>query len=158
MMIRKLPPLGAAIVAIAAAVTLAGCASAGGTADAATAQLEQRTTTVDSVPAAAEGGLYVARAQGKSIAGGAAGIPDLQTGRAQLVAGNYESFIHAQIAGKFGATPQQLADTDRSAVAAAMEKFTGADSMLEFGLTTARYQIPKLIQQEPALAAVVPQP
>jgi hypothetical protein len=78
--------LGAAIVAIAA-VTLAGCADAGGTADAATGQLEQRTITVDSVPAAEEAGLYVAQAQIKSIAGGEAGIPDLSTGRAQLVAG-----------------------------------------------------------------------
>ena len=79
--------LGAAIVAIAAAVTLAGRAGAGGTADAATGQLEQRTITVDSGPAAEEGGLYVAQAQIKRIAGGEVGIPELQPGRAQLVTG-----------------------------------------------------------------------
>ena len=74
---------------------------------------------------------------------------------------------------------QQLADTDRSAVETAMEKYTGitpiiadtmaidtyplemdvpqlqrvADSMYEFGLTPARtpYQISKMIQPEPGL-------
>jgi hypothetical protein len=100
--------LGAATAAIAAAGTLAGCASAGGAADAATGQLEQRAITVDSVPAVKEDRLYVAQAQIKSIAGGEAGITDLQKGRAQLVAGNYVSFIQAQIAGKFGATPRTV--------------------------------------------------
>ena len=75
---------------------------------------------------------------------------------------------------------QQLADTDRSTVEAAMEKFTGitpivadtmaidtyplemdvpqlqrvADSMFEFGLTgdaTAPFRISKMIQPEPGL-------
>jgi ABC-type nitrate/sulfonate/bicarbonate transport system substrate-binding protein len=72
---------------------------------------------------------------------------------------------------------QQLADTDRSAVEAAMEKYTGitpiiadtmaidtyplemdvpqlqrvADSMYEFGLTATQYQISKMIQPEPGL-------
>jgi NitT/TauT family transport system substrate-binding protein len=72
---------------------------------------------------------------------------------------------------------QQLADTDRSAVEAAMEKYTGippivadtmaidtyplamdvpqlqrvADSMFEFGVTGTRYQISKMIQPEPGL-------
>ena len=72
---------------------------------------------------------------------------------------------------------QQLADTNRSAVETAMEQFTGitpiiadtmaidtyplemdvpqlqrvADSMYEFGLTAAPYQIAKMIQPEPGL-------
>jgi NitT/TauT family transport system substrate-binding protein len=119
MMVRKLSFLGAAIAAIAAAGTLAGCGAAGGTASASTNQLEQRTITVDSVPAAEEGGLYVAQAQGffrqqgltvkiNSITGGEASIPDLQAGRAQLVAANYVSFILAQMAGRFGAEPVSL--------------------------------------------------
>ena len=54
----------AAMAATVAAGTLAGCAAAGDTADAATGQLQQRTITVDSVPAAEEGGLYVARQRG----------------------------------------------------------------------------------------------
>ena len=43
-----------------------------------------------------------------SITGGEAGIPNLQQGRAQLVAGNYVSFILAQMAGKFGKKPVNL--------------------------------------------------
>lgn len=118
-MMRTLPYLGAAIAAIAAAGTLAGCAGADGTAAASTGPLEQRSITVDSVPAAEEGGLYVAQAQGffaqqgltvklKNITGDQAGIPDLQSGRAQLVAGNYVSFILAQLAGSFDRKPVSM--------------------------------------------------
>src|SRR5258705_11034936 len=117
MRIRTLSYLSAAIAAIVTTGTLVGCAGAGGSADTAVAQSEQRTITIDCVPGAEEGGLYVAQARGffaqqgltvkiKSIPGGEASIPDLQTGRAQLVAGNYVSFILAQMAGKFGTTPQ----------------------------------------------------
>lgn len=77
---------------------------------------EQSTIIVDSVPVAEEGGLYVAATEGffkrqgltviiKSITGGEEGIPDLQAGRAQLVAGNYVSFVLAQIAGHAGGRP-----------------------------------------------------
>jgi NitT/TauT family transport system substrate-binding protein len=120
--------------------TLAGCAAAGGTAAAATSQLEQRTITVDSVPAAEEGGLYVAQAQGffaqqgltvkiKSITGAEVGIPDLQTGRAQLVAGNYVSFILAQMAGKFGATPQTVEPVSLRIIAAGSEMTPGTEAL-----------------------------
>jgi NitT/TauT family transport system substrate-binding protein len=112
---RKLSGLGAGIVAVAALGALgalAGCSAADGTASAATGQLEQRTITVDSVPAAEEAALYVAQAQGlfakqgltvkiKSVTGGEAAIPNLQSNSAQLVAGNYVSFVLAQMAGKF---------------------------------------------------------
>jgi NitT/TauT family transport system substrate-binding protein len=119
MMIRKLSYLSAAIAAIAATGTLAGCAAAGGPASASTSKLEQRTLTVDSVPVAEEGGLYVAQAQGffarqglnikiDTITGAETAIPDLQTGRAQLVAGNYVSFILAQMAGQFDHKPVNL--------------------------------------------------
>jgi hypothetical protein len=128
-MIRTMSYLGAAIAAIAAAVTLAGCAGAGGTADAATGQLEQRTITVDSVPAAEEAGLYVAQAQIKRISGGEAGIPGLQTGRAQPVAGNYVSFIQAQIARKFGATPQTVKPVNMRITAAGSEIRPGTDAL-----------------------------
>jgi NitT/TauT family transport system substrate-binding protein len=131
MMFKTSSYLTAAVAAITAAGTLAGCA-ARGTADAATGRPEQRTITVDSVPAAEEGGLYVAQAQGffaqqgltvkiKSITGGEAAIPDLQTGRAQLVAGNYVSFILAQMAGKFGATPQSVKPVNMRIIAAGSE-------------------------------------
>ena len=118
-MIRTFSYLGVAIVAIGAAGTLAGCSAAEGAANAATSQPEQRTITVDSVPVAEEAGLYVAQAQGffaqqgltvkiKSITGGESSIPDLQTGRAQLVAGNYVSFILAQMAGSFNRRPVDM--------------------------------------------------
>src|SRR5580692_999375 len=119
MMIRTFSYLSATIAAIAATGAIAGCATAGGIANAATAELEQRTITVDSVPVAEEGGLYVAAAEGffaqqgltvkiKSITGAEAAIPDLQTGRAQLVAGNYVSFILAQMAGTFANQPVNM--------------------------------------------------
>jgi NitT/TauT family transport system substrate-binding protein len=107
--------LSAAMAVIAA---LAGCSGGNATA-AAAGQLEQTTITVDSVPATEEGGLYVAAAQGffaqqgltvkiRPITGGEAGIPDLQAGSADVVAGNYVSFILAQMAGTFGGKPVNL--------------------------------------------------
>jgi NitT/TauT family transport system substrate-binding protein len=113
--IDKFAYLSAAMAVIAA---LAGCSGGNATA-AAAGQLEQTTITVDSVPAAEEGGLYVAAAQGffaqqgltvkiKSITGGEAGLPNLQAGRADIVAGNYVSFILAQMAGEFGGKPVNL--------------------------------------------------
>ena len=112
--IDKYACLGVATAAIAA---LAGCSA--GNATAATGQPEQTAITVDSVPATEESGLYVAAAQGffaqqglavtiKPVTGGEAGIPDLQAGRADLVAGNYVSFILAQMAGKFGGKPVNM--------------------------------------------------
>ena len=120
MMIRTLSYLGVAIAAIVATGVLAGCSAATGTASAATRPpLEQRTITVDSVPAAEEAGLYVAQAQGffaqqgltvkiNSVTGGEAAIPDLQADRAQLAAGNYVSFIQAQMEGSFHSKPVNL--------------------------------------------------
>ena len=149
MMIRTLSFLGAAIAAIAAAGTLAGCGAAGGTADASISQLEQRAITVDSVPAAEEGGLYVAQAQGffrqqgltvkiNSITGGEAGIPDLQAGRAQLVAGNYVSFILAQMAGKFGVTRQTVEPVSMRIIAAGSEIQPGTEAL--YVMPKSKYQ------------------
>jgi NitT/TauT family transport system substrate-binding protein len=140
MMTRTLSYLGAGIAGIVAAGTLAGCAAAGGPAAAATAPPEQRTIIVDSVPAAEEGGLYVAQARGffaqqgltvkiRSITGGEAGIPDLQNDRAQLVAGNYVSFILAQIAGEFGVTPQTVKPVDMRIIAAGSEIQPGTEAL-----------------------------
>jgi NitT/TauT family transport system substrate-binding protein len=108
---------GVAVAAIAAMTAIAGC-SAGPTA-AASGQSKLTTITVDSVPASEEGGLYVAAYEGffgqqglavkiKPITGGEAGIPDLQSGRADLVAGNYVSFILAQMAGEFDGKPANM--------------------------------------------------
>jgi len=101
-------------VAMVSAAALAGCANLG--ASAATGAPEESAITVDSVPAAEEGGLYVAQANGffqrqgltvtiNPITGGEAGIPDLQCGKAQLVGGNYVSFVLAQMSGEFGGKP-----------------------------------------------------
>jgi NitT/TauT family transport system substrate-binding protein len=108
---------GVAVAAIAAMAAIVGC-SAGATA-AAGGQSKLTTITVDSVPTSEEGGLYVAAYEGfftqqglavkiRPITGGEAGIPDLQSGRADLVAGNYVSFILAQMAGKFDGRPANM--------------------------------------------------
>jgi NitT/TauT family transport system substrate-binding protein len=132
-----------------AAGALAGCGAAGGTADAATNQLEQTAITVDSVPVAEEGGLYVAQAQGffaqqglnvkiKTITGGEASIPDLQSGRAQVVEGNYVSFILAQMAGKFGATPQTVKPVNLRIIAAGSEITPGTEDL--YVMPQSKYQ------------------
>ena len=108
---------GMAAAAITAVAALAGC-SPGATA-AADGQAKATVITVDSVPASEEAGLYVAAYEGffaqqgltvkiTSITGGEAGIPDLQSGRADLVAGNYVSFVLAQMSGKFEGKPANL--------------------------------------------------
>lgn len=104
---------------IVIAVALAACSASSGNAIQSASPVEQRVITVDAVPAAEEGGLYVAQAQGffarfgltvkiNSIAGAESGIPDLQSGRAQLVAGNYVPFILAQLAGSFDRKPASI--------------------------------------------------
>jgi NitT/TauT family transport system substrate-binding protein len=120
----------AAIAAIAAMAAIAGC-SAGATAAAG----GLTTITVDSVPASEEGGLYVAAYEGffaqqglavtiKPVTGGETGIPDLQSGRADLVAGNYVSFILAQMAGKFEGKP-----ADMRIIAAGSELQPGSEAL-----------------------------
>jgi NitT/TauT family transport system substrate-binding protein len=107
----------AAIASVAAVGGLAGCSAGASAADGGPAR--PTVVTVDSVPASEEGGLYVADYEGfftqqglsvkiKPITGGEAGIPDLQSGRADLVAGNYVSFILAQMAGKFDGKPANM--------------------------------------------------
>jgi NitT/TauT family transport system substrate-binding protein len=113
---RAYSGMAAAAAAVIALGGLAGC-SAGATAAADGGK--PTVITVDSVPASEEGGLYVAAYEGffaqqglavtiKPITGGEAGIPDLQSGRADLVAGNYVSFILAQMAGKFDGKPANM--------------------------------------------------
>jgi NitT/TauT family transport system substrate-binding protein len=94
---------------------LAGC-SGGGSTVAAGAPPEQPTIVVDAVPTADEAGLYIAddngyfARQGLTVKivptlGGEVGMADLQDGKAQLLAGNYVSFILAQIAGSYDGKP-----------------------------------------------------
>ena len=117
MRVDKFAYSGVAVAMIAAMAAITGCS--GGVIAAAGEQSKLTTITVDSVPASEEGGLYVAAYEGffaqqglavkiTPITGGESGIPDLQSGRADLVAGNYVSFILAQMAGKFDGKPANM--------------------------------------------------
>jgi NitT/TauT family transport system substrate-binding protein len=138
----------AGTAAIAAIGSLTGCAHGGG-ADAGSGHLEASTITVDSVPAAEEAGLYVAQAKGffgqqgltvkiNSITGGEAGIPDLQSGHADLVAGNYVSFILAQLAGKFGTAASRKKPVNLRIIAAGSQLRPGSEAL--YVMPDARYK------------------
>jgi NitT/TauT family transport system substrate-binding protein len=76
-----------------------------------TGPLEQTAITVEAVPTADEAGLYIASdlgyfaQEGLTVkigvtGGGELAIPDLTSGKTDLVAGNYVSFVQAQIKGE----------------------------------------------------------
>jgi NitT/TauT family transport system substrate-binding protein len=96
---------------------------------------EMTSIVVDSVPTESEAGLYVAQYEGyfrqqglnvtiRPVTGGEAAIPDLQSGSAQLVAGNYVSFIIAQIRKRFDGHP-----ADFRIVAAGSEIQPGTEAL-----------------------------
>jgi NitT/TauT family transport system substrate-binding protein len=104
-------------VAIPVAI-LAGCSGAGTSSTAAMTAaigpLETSSIVIDAVPTADAAGLYIAADDGffaklgltvkiVPINGGEYGMGDLQTGKAQLIEGNYVSFVLAQVAGTFAA-------------------------------------------------------
>jgi NitT/TauT family transport system substrate-binding protein len=102
--------LAAAIPVLA----LAACSSSGGSAAPSGPAPEEASITLDVVPTADAAGIYVAQDDGYfaqqgltvkivPINGGEYGMGDLQTGKAQLIEGNYVSFVLAQIAGTFAA-------------------------------------------------------
>jgi NitT/TauT family transport system substrate-binding protein len=110
-LINKLLYCLAAGVPVAA---LAACSSGGSSAVATGPAPEQSSITMDAVPTADAAGLYIALDNGYfakqglnvkilPIHGGEYGMGDLQTGKVQLIEGNYVSFILAQIAGTFAA-------------------------------------------------------
>ncbi|HEX6451502.1 MAG TPA: hypothetical protein VF060_18815 [Trebonia sp.] len=113
-----------------------GCAAAENGSPAAP---EQPTITVDSLPSAEEGELYVAadgsfKQQGltvkiKSITGGEEGIPDLQSGKAQLVGGNYVPNTVADFNQALDEA-QEVAGTNREALGKAMERHTGLQPII----------------------------
>ena len=93
---------------------LAACSSGGGAAGGPAP--EQSTIVVDAVPTADAAGLYIAYDNGYfaqqgltvkigTVFGGEFGMADLQSGKAQLLEGNYVSFILAQTAGKYDNKP-----------------------------------------------------
>ena len=93
---------------------LAACSSGGGAAGGPAP--ERSTIVVDAVPTADAAGLYIAYDNGYfakqgltvkigTVFGGEFGMADLQSGKAQLLEGNYVSFILAQTAGKYENKP-----------------------------------------------------
>ena len=108
-LINKLAYCLAATIPVA---MLAGCSGAGPGGGG--GPLETSTIVIDAVPTADAAGLYIAYDDGffakqgltvkiVPINGGEYGMGDLQTGNAQLIEGNYVSFVLAQVAGKFAA-------------------------------------------------------
>lgn len=94
------------LVAVVPVAALASCA--GGQA-ATVPSGQQQSITVEAVPTADEAGLYIAADQGlfrqqglnvkiKPTSGGEDTLPDLNSGKAQIVAGNYVSFVQFQAA------------------------------------------------------------
>ena len=112
---RLINRLGYCLLATIPVVALAACSSSGGTSSVKTGPApEVQSVVIDAVPTADAAGLYIAEDNGyfaqqglkvkiAPINGGEYGMGDLQTGTAQLIEGNYVSFILAQIAGTFAA-------------------------------------------------------
>jgi NitT/TauT family transport system substrate-binding protein len=121
--VRLINKLGYCLVAAIPVVALAACSSGGSSSVATGPAPEVPSITIDVVPTADAAGIYIAQDAGyfaqqglnvkiAPINGGEYGMGDLQTGTAQLVEGNYVSFILAQIAGKFAApNPKNPAQT-----------------------------------------------
>ncbi len=109
------------------AVALAACSSGGSSGVASGPPPELSSIVIDMVPTADAAGVYIAQDDGYfaqqgltvkivAINGGEYGVGDLQTGKAQLIEGNYVSFILAQIAGTFAApNPTNPAQTEPAA-------------------------------------------
>jgi NitT/TauT family transport system substrate-binding protein len=109
-LINKLAYCLAATIPVA---ILAGCSGASSSSGGG-GPLEATSIVIDAVPTADAAGLYIAYDDGlfakqgltvkiAPILGGEYGMGDLQTGKAQLVEGNYVSFVLAQAQGKFAA-------------------------------------------------------
>jgi NitT/TauT family transport system substrate-binding protein len=119
---RLISKLACCLVAAVPVVALASCAG-GGSGTPPGPPPETPNVTIDVVPTADAAGLYIAYDDGyfkqqgihltiDPINGGEYGMGDLQTSKAQLVEGNYVSFILAQIAGTFAApNPGRPAET-----------------------------------------------
>src|SRR5690242_1233607 len=124
---RLINRLGYCLLATIPVVALAAYSSGGGTSSVKTGPApEVQSIVIDAVPTADAAGLYIAEDNGyftqqglkvtiAPINGGEYGMGDLQTGTAQLLEGNYVSFILAQIEGKFAApNPKNPTETKPS--------------------------------------------
>ena len=123
---RLINKLGYCLVATIPLVATAACSSSSSSGVATGPPPEVSSITLDVVPTSDAAGIYIAQDEGYfaqqglkvnivPINGGEYGMGDLQTGKAQLVEGNYVSFILAQIAGQFAApNPTNPAETEPS--------------------------------------------
>jgi NitT/TauT family transport system substrate-binding protein len=114
--------IACSLLAAVPVVALAACSSGGGSTSGigtSGAPPEVSSIVVDAVPTADEAGLYIANDKGyfkqqglsvkiDSIQGGEFGMADLQTGKAQIIAGNYVSFILAQIHQSYDGKPLNM--------------------------------------------------
>jgi NitT/TauT family transport system substrate-binding protein len=111
---RLINKLGYGLVAVIPVFALTACSSSSSSGVPTGPAPEVQNITLDVVPTADAAGIYIAQDDGyfaqqgltvkiNTINGGEYGMGDLQTGAAQLVEGNYVSFILAQIAGSFAA-------------------------------------------------------
>lgn len=135
---KAIHKLAYSLLATIPVVALASCSSGSGVASA--QPPEQRTIVVDEVPTADEAGLYIALDNGffaqqgltvklNPVFGGELGLPDLQSGKAQLLVGNYVSFILAQIAGKFGLPGKPAAPISLRIIADGSQMQTGNQAL-----------------------------
>jgi NitT/TauT family transport system substrate-binding protein len=111
---RFISRLGCCLAAGIPVVVLAACSSGGASGDTSWPRPDVSSIVLDTVPTGDTAGIYIAQddgyfaRQGLSVKivlvnGAEYGMGDLQTGKAQLIEGNYVSFILAQIAGRFAA-------------------------------------------------------
>ena len=101
-------------------LTIASCSSGSGSSSVTSGpRPEVSSIVVDAVPTADEAGLYIANQRGyfkqqglnvtiDPILGGEPGMADLQTGKAQIIVGNYVSFILAEIHQTYNSKPIDL--------------------------------------------------
>jgi NitT/TauT family transport system substrate-binding protein len=107
-------------------LALAACSGGGGSGGASGPPPEVSSIVLDIVPTGDTAGIYIAQDDGYfarqgltvkivPVNGAEYGMGNLQTGNAQLIDGNYVSFILAQIAGRFAApNPANAAATEPS--------------------------------------------
>jgi NitT/TauT family transport system substrate-binding protein len=117
---RRIHTLVYSLFIVIVAITTASCSSGGSSSVTSGPPPEQSTVVLDAVPTADAAGIYIALDDGfftrqgltvkiNTINGGELGMADLQDGKAQLVEGNYVSFILAQIARKYDGKPISMA-------------------------------------------------
>jgi NitT/TauT family transport system substrate-binding protein len=124
--VKFIDRLGYCLAAGLSVVVLAAC-SAGGSSSGASGPPPKVTSIVlDTVPTGDTAGIYIAQDDGYfarqglavkivPVGGAEYGMGNLQTGQAQLIEGNYVSFILAQVAGRFAApNPANLTATGPS--------------------------------------------